>query len=286
MNFGRRTLRSLCPSLLVSTVSLVLCQCEKSYADSNEIELWRMDCGEFVDLSLEFESDDFAYSGKRRTLTNSCYLIRHGREYMLWDSGFSRATLRAWNASGVSVEMNKSLADQLRQIQVNPKQISIVGISHVHPDHTGQLPEFPWARLLIGKADYESIASQETDKSEPLEFLPWISGGSKKELVTGDRDVFGDGSVVMLDTRGHTLGHHSLLVRLQAFGPVILTGDLWSLHEQIPNSEMSAFTMDRASALASMDRIKKAAAHLSAKIIVQHDNDDVRRLPLFPASAR
>ena len=46
-----------------------------------------------------------------------------------------------------------------------------------------------------------------------------------------DKDVFGDGSVIMLNTPGHTPGHHSLLVKLPQKGAVILVGDRAHFHE-------------------------------------------------------
>ena len=57
-----------------------------------------------------------------------------------------------------------------------------------------------------------------------------FSGGGAVEPVARDKDIFGDGRVVMLDMPGHTPGHHTLLVRLAGMGPVLLTGDLALLH--------------------------------------------------------
>jgi glyoxylase-like metal-dependent hydrolase (beta-lactamase superfamily II) len=106
------------------------------------------------------------------------------------------------------------------------------------------------------------------------------------EKVSGDKDVFEDGSVVMLATPGHTMGHYSLLVRLPQSGPVILSGDLWHFSEQVSHNGVPLENVDRAATLASMDRILKSAANLKAKIIIQHEATDIPKLPLFPASAQ
>ena len=74
-------------------------------------------------------------------LTDSCYLIRHGHDFMLWDTGFSAATTEAFKATP-----GEPLKAQLSHIGVEPKQISIIGISHWHPDHTGQAAQFSQAR--------------------------------------------------------------------------------------------------------------------------------------------
>ncbi len=130
-----------------------------------------------------------------------------------------------------------------------------------------------------------------SQKSVPIEvklydMSPWLTEGAKVELIDGDKDVFGDGSVVMLSTPGHTLGHHSLLVRLLKSGPIILSGDLWSMADQVTTNNMSVFTMNRAEALASMDRVRQIAKNLKAQIIVQHERLDISKLPSFPSSAR
>lgn len=97
---------------------------------------------------------------------------------------------------------------------------------------------------------------------------------------------FGDGTVVMLATPGHTPGHHSLLIRLKEFGTVILSGDLWRFTEQVSHSGVPPYNTDRVATLASMDRILKAAANLKAKIVIQHEKADIALLPPFPLSAR
>jgi N-acyl homoserine lactone hydrolase len=256
----------------------------------SDVELWRLDCGEVIDVDLGQSSDTFAYDGRRLTFANSCYLIRHNQEYMLWDTGFSRTA--SWESTGWAIAKGESLVAQLSHIHIKPEQISVIGISHGHPDHTGQAIYFPQARLLIGKADFEIIASENSDKDKLADLSPWLTENAKVELIpddallTGDRDVFGDGSVIMLAAPGHTLGHPFLLVRMPKTGPIILSGDLWSFAEQMKSNTMEMFNVDRAKTLASMDRVLKIAANLKATIIIQHDRLDINKLPLFPSSAR
>jgi N-acyl homoserine lactone hydrolase len=101
-----------------------------------------------------------------------------------------------------------------------------------------------------------------------------------------DKDVFGDGSVIMLYTPGHTPGHHVLLVKLPQTGAVLLSGDLAHFHENYENGGVPLFNTDRAQSVASIDRVKKLAINLKATIIIQHDVRDVGKLPAFPASAK
>jgi N-acyl homoserine lactone hydrolase len=251
----------------------------RSASPSADLELWRLDCGKLTDWNKEEMSDVFSYRGQKQSLTDSCYLIRHDQDYMLWETGISTTGAASYTASGMPSAAGPALSDQLSRIGLRPDRISIVGISHFHRDHTGQASEFPKARLLIGREDYEIL-----EQKRPADIAPWLGEKAGVEKVVGDKDVFGDGSVIMLSTPGHTLGHHSLLVRLPKFGPAILSGDLWHFSDQVRQNEMAAGTLDRAAELASRDRILKAVANLRATLVIEHEIADISKLPSFPAS--
>ena len=246
-----------------------------------EVTLTRIDCGTGAKPNdVARFSDTYAYP-KDMTLpfTFSCYLVKHGNEYMVWDTGFAPGS----NPNAPKV----SLVDQLAQLKLTPDQIKYVGISHYHGDHTGQVASFPKATLLIGKGDWEAITAPKP--AAGVNFAPfahWISGGGSMESLALDKDVFGDGSVVVLNTPGHTPGHHSLLVRLKDKGPVLLTGDLAHFHENYDSNGVPSFNTDRAESVASLDRFKKIAANLKATVIIQHDPRDIGKLPAFPAAAK
>src|SRR6185312_6713474 len=174
---------------------------------------------------------------------------------------------------------------QLAKIGVKAEEVKFVGISHYHGDHLGGVSGFPNATLLIGKGDWEGLtAAKPAPGANPALVAHWISGGGKVEPVPADKDVFGDGSVVMLYTPGHTPGHHSLLVKLAKMGPVILVGDAAHFHENYDTDGVPTFNYDRAQTEASIERIKKLAANLKATVVIQHDARDVSKLPVAPES--
>jgi glyoxylase-like metal-dependent hydrolase (beta-lactamase superfamily II) len=248
------------------------------------LEMWRLDCGTVQICNLDMFSDTFLYVGQKKVLTDSCYLIRHGENYLLWDTGLpGELAGKTVSADGMVLTVGRTVVDQLRQIGVRPDQVNFVGISHRHDDHTGQAADFPKATLLIGAEDFETVKGRA--ESAPR-FAPWIKGGSKVEKVQGDHDVFGDGSVVMLDMPGHTEGHHSLLVRLPRTGPVLLTGDLYHFTENVRNRGVPSFNTDRSQTLASMDRFDRIARQLKAKVVIQHEPGDIAKLPALPKSAQ
>jgi glyoxylase-like metal-dependent hydrolase (beta-lactamase superfamily II) len=251
-----------------------------------EVRLWRLDCGKIEVEDLDEFSDTFAYAGRSLELTVGCYLIRHGDTYMLWDAGLPDEDLglplRGAGSNGSSVSV--LLVDQLRQVGVDPAQVRILGISHYHYDHTGQAAHFPQARLLMGRGDVQALRSKDNPSAKPLEH--WLGGQGALEEIDGDKDVFGDGTVVMLNLPGHTPGHHGLLVRLARTGPVLLSGDLAHFRENYEADGVPIFNTDRSQTLASLDRFKKMAKNLHALVILQHEATDVDKLPRFPDSAQ
>ena len=255
-----------------------------SHAQAPALTLTRLDCGKTTTLAdVSRFSDVAAFPGLSIQLTFSCYLIKHGDEYLIWDTGNPMAA----GATAAPTAPQTSLIEQLAQLHLKPAQITFVGISHYHGDHVGQVTSFPQATLLIGKGDWDAVNDAKPNPAiNSANFSPWISGGGKVEPLPGDKDVFGDGSVVMLNMPGHTPGHHSLLVKLKEKGAVLITGDLAHFRENYDTNGVPTFNTNRADTLASLDRFKQLATNLHATVIIQHDARDIDKLPAFPASAK
>ncbi len=264
--------------------ALLLAAASAAGQSPGNITLTRLDCGKTQTVNdLSAFTDVASFQGLTLQLTFSCYLIKHGNDYLLWDTGNPLA--KGPDAKPTSPEV--SLVEQLARLHLTPAQITFVGISHYHWDHIGQLPFFPDSTLLIGTGDWNALASPKSaEMVEPANFAHWLSGGGKVQTAAGDKDVFGDGSVIMLNTPGHTPGHHSLLVKLKDMGNVLLTGDLAHFRENYDSNGVPTFNTSRAETLASLDRFKKLAANLHATVIIQHDVRDVGKLPAFPNSAK
>jgi glyoxylase-like metal-dependent hydrolase (beta-lactamase superfamily II) len=250
-------------------------------AQAADMALTRLDCGTPqapTPVNQRF-SDTYSYGDLKLQFVYSCYIIKHDGDYLLWDTGHAMTT--------PNFAPKVSVVDQLAKLDIKPEQVKYVGISHYHADHTGQVASFPKATLLIGAREWEAITAPKP--AEGVNYKPfenWAKGEGKVEALALDKDVFGDGSVIMLYTPGHTPGHHSLLVKLPQKGAVILVGDLANFHENYESNGVPTFNTDRAQSLASLDRVKKIAAGTKATVIIQHDARDLDKLPVFPASAK
>ena len=281
-------MKTLTLAALMTTAALpALAQTE-----TPDVELWRLDCGRVQVNDLNMFSDTRAYTGESRELTSSCYLIRHGSDYLLWDTGLPAALKGAAtnDTDALSPTLDATIPDQLTELDLTPADIGRVGISHYHFDHTGQAADFPDAELIIDAHDWDVLSSDPLPSfaegfANPDLVTPWLNGG-KLTTTNGDTDIFGDGSVTMLTMPGHTPGSTALLVQLADTGPVLLSGDVVHFEEQIGRDGVPTFNWDRADTVTSIDRMNKLAGNLGATLIIQHDPRDIAKLPAFPASAK
>ena len=275
---------------LIAALGACLLAMPAAAQQAPDIELWRLDCGTIELSDAAPFSDAHLYDGEQRTLTDSCYLIRNGEQYLLWDAGLPAMLKGTSNTQGVfTVSVTETIEDQLAKLGLEASDLTFAGISHYHFDHIGQLPTFGSATLLINKNDWDFVTSQpETSEIVNTAFFSAWQGenAGKVDAFPGDKDVFGDGSVVIKGMPGHTPGHSSLLVRLPDTGNVMLTGDLYHFEEQITNRGVPQFNTNRADTLASFERFNATVKALEATVVIQHDPRHISRLPAFPESAK
>jgi glyoxylase-like metal-dependent hydrolase (beta-lactamase superfamily II) len=243
-------------------------------------------CGESdtKDVSLWSPGVDV---GKPREFSDSCYLIRHDKGWMLWESGISDAV--ADKPDGVvagggilTLRVRKTLQSQLRGLGIAPADIKYLGFSHFHGDHVGNANLFTEATLYIQQAEYDAAFGPEPAKFnfnpalyEKLRTVPIVR-------LQGDYDVFGDGSVKIYSTPGHTPGHQSLLVRLPKTGPVLLSGDAVHFQENWENRRVPARNFNKEQSLASMEKLAAILAREHATLWINHDKPQTDTLPHAP----
>ena len=216
-----------------------------------------------------------AHAGEPAVFSDNCYLIRHAKGWMLWDSGLTDALIDkpegVQGARGMRMMRSQTLLAQLEQIGVTPAQIGTVAFSHTHPDHVGNANLFAGATLYIQKAEYAAAFGSEPAK---YGFVPATYDRLRSSRVVqldGDFDVFGDGSVRILSTPGHTPGHQSLLVRLPQTGAVVLSGDAAHFEENFTKRRVPGFNFDKDQSLQSMDKLDRIVKAERAQLWINHD---------------
>lgn len=274
---------------LLSLIALAACSPPQQQAPAPTVQLYAMDCGTAEFANVDVFADDGSMAGQARTLVDPCYLIRHPSGDLIWDTGFpdavaDMATGMDLPQMGAHITMRAKLADQLAQLNLTPADIEFVSFSHMHGDHTGNGNMFA-ASTWIVDADERARMFDAEHRADEQAFSAYNQlENAQTRLIEGDGDydIFGDGSVVIVQTPGHTPGHTVLLVRLANAGPVLLTGDMWHLSESRERRLVPRFNTDRAQTLASMDKVEQLATATNARVIRQHVAEDFAALPRFP----
>lgn len=274
---------------LFSLIALAACGQPQQQGAAPAIQLYAMDCGhaDFSDIGVF--ADDGSLNGQQRSLIVPCYLIRHPSGDLIWDSGLPEAIAdmpNGFSPQGFPAHFTVpvKLSAQLAELGLSPADIEYVSFSHMHADHTGNGNLFA-ASTWIVDADERTRMFDAEHRADPNDFNNYNQlENAETRLIEGDDnyDVFGDGSVVIVQAPGHTPGHTALLLRLANAGPVLLTGDLWHLTESRERRLVPSFNTDRAQTLASMDKIERLAAETHARVIREHVPEDFAALPRFP----
>lgn len=252
---------------------------------SADLRLYTLDCGTLTLDDMGLFSDTGEHAGEAGVMAVPCFLVQHGDEWLLWDTGLGdrlAAVPGGVHQLGGQWTVTRTLASQLQALGLSPADVDYVALSHTHADHSGNVDLFPDATWLVDPVELSAARARPAPLGVDPELLTTLDGAIVRP-VEGDLDVFGDGSVLILKTPGHTQGHKSLLIRLRKSGPVLLSGDLFHTRENRAWRRVPGPNVDRADTLASFDRFEGVAAHESARVIIQHSVEDVAALPASPS---
>ena len=267
------------------SLAVVLLSCvfsvDLSHAQSGKSgveKLYVLNCGEGTAGDISRWSPG-VNEGKSMDFVDSCYLIKHAQGWFLWDTGVPDAIAAMPNGlapadpKAVFWRRPKTLASQLDQLGVKPSDIKAMAISHTHPDHIGNVEMFPTAMLYVQKAEYEWPGANNA---------PRFKAEHPVTKLEGDRDVFGDGSVTILSTPGHTPGHQSLLVKLPNTGAIVLTGDAVHFKSNWENRGVPSNNFSKDETLASMQKISDTLTSEKAQLWINHDKAQRDGLKMSP----
>ena len=254
-------------------------------------KLFRLDCGRSLanDESVWTPGENV---GRSIEFSSTCWLLKHGSEWLLWDTGVPESAHndpRGWSTLPklIVYHLDKTLTDQLAEIGLKPDDITYVAISHTHGDHIGNMGLFAGSTILMQRAEYDWINSGNgsNDNVNQLMALARKLLGNPKylHLIDGDADVFGDGSVTLVSTPGHTPGSQSLMVNLRNSGFIILSGDVVHTEENFEKNIVPSLNTDKTKSIASMDKIRRMIATYKAKLFINHDKQQTDKLELIPA---
>lgn len=217
-----------------------------------------------------------------------CFLIDHPKGLTLFDTGLSTA---AWpdpagylgrKADYIRMHFapGEELSARLAGIDVDPGRIDYIVNSHLHFDHVGGNAQVPNATVIIQRPEWQ--AGGDADLIQANGYLPRdYDLGHRIVEVTGEHDLFGDGSVVCIPTYGHTPGHQSLRVRLDS-GEIVLAADACYLRHSLEHMHPPRTLHDREEMLRTFRMLRELQSG-GARIFYGHDPEFWETVPLAPA---
>jgi N-acyl homoserine lactone hydrolase len=224
---------------------------------------------------------------KEPALRMTSYLIVHPRGTLMFDSGgiLDAALL----SDGSSVRQGVLLAtrplrSQLAAAGYAPSDVAYFVLSHYHSDHTANANAFASATWIVQKAERNAMFAQKPPSSiQPAHFSA-LKTAKTKLLDNEDFDVFGDGTVVIKSTPGHTPGHQAVFVRLAKTGPVLLAGDLYHYPEERTSGNVPTFEFNAEQSRASRMKMEGLLGQTGATLWIAHDiatHKDLPRPPMY-----
>ena len=266
-------------TLIVFLLALVSA-CQISPPDQANMRLYVMDCGE-----LRVKEGVPLIGHQPQRVFVPCYLIDHPKALMLWDAGLYPGNVGKGVIEGLRVNQiyKRSVVDQLQDIGIQPEDIELMALSHMHYDHAGAANYFPNVHLYIQRPEYEAAFENETPGY--MTSLYDELADNPMTLLDGDHDVFGDGKIILISAPGHTAGHQVLLIDLVETGPLLLSADMY--YTKIDRAKRIvpkfAFAANLQQALESMDKVESIVEKKGATMWLAHDYELSQRLRLAPS---
>ncbi len=255
--------------LLVLLGSLGLTACQEP--DKPKMQVYVFDTGRITAFDASVLSPGVD-SGRVITLGNPSFLIVHPKGTLMWDTGHPDSLTRfpeGIREAFALMQHQRPLLEQLQAVGVPPQEVTYLALSHLHTDHAGNANYFRNATLLIQREEYEAAFGREPER---YLFAPGLYNQlTKRKVLTGDYDVFGDGTVVLKKAPGHSPGHQALFIRLPERGPVLISGDLYHHARNRQYRRVPVFNFNRDQSRESIEDIEQFVQQQGAQVWIQHD---------------
>ena len=199
------------------------------------------------------------------------YLIRTSEGNVLFDTGLSPRALPGLRRTDPLARFEEAdlLVNRLRALGLEPADVAMVVISHLHYDHAGGAELFPSSELIVQKDEYAYAHYPASFFAGFYYRKNFDLPGYRWRLLDGDTELAPGLTVLRSD--GHTPGHQSLLVELPQSGPVILAGDACYWREHVERERVPGVVWNPTLALHSIKRLKTLARLTGARIFPGHD---------------
>jgi N-acyl homoserine lactone hydrolase len=233
------------------------------------IKLYAFNCGWFQcrpGYFIEGEEGDYLRGPV------PAYYIEHPKGRAVFDTGMGVRYRRALenalppNKFGLQWFEGQDIATRLRAIDVDPASINWVINSHLHIDHCGGNAAFPNATVIVQSKE---LAAAQANEVAGLYEGEDYDTGQPFTAIDGEHDLFGDGSVQIVPTYGHTPGHQSAIVKLEK-GKVLLAADCCYTERNLDLMALQQAMADKEAGWATMQFLAKQRDK-GTRILFGHD---------------
>jgi N-acyl homoserine lactone hydrolase len=271
--------------LLLFAIALSSVAQQRKAQPPKSLRLYVFDCG-----TLDIP-DPSAYQLKKEELATTkmsvpCFLIAHPKGTLMWDVGAipdSSFKPGGGHAPLRYATMQRKLTDMLAEVGYAPADITYLSISHFHWDHVGNSNLFaPTATWLVRKLERDIMFGEPpSPRTEPANYSG-LKNAKTQIIAKEEYDVFGNGSVILKSTPGHSPDHQVLFLKLPKTGPVLLSGDLYHYPEERKLNKVPTTEFNAAQTVTSRANIEAFLKKTGAQLWIQHDFTATAKLKKAP----
>ena len=247
-------------------------------------------CTGYIELDRASMVSDLA-PGQPWTVPVTSFLVSHPSGKLLFDTGvhcqarldpLTRLGAERMKRLAVKSKAGDDVVPQLATLGLKPDDIRFVANSHLHFDHCGGNEFFPRATFLVQRPELESArrpgfvpsySPSPLDFDHPLDY----------RMIDGEHDVFGDGSVILFPTYGHTPGHQSLRVRAGKQAQIVCASDACYTRENMDRDVLPKILWDASVMHESLATLRKLRDQGGATMFYGHDPVQWQATPRAPA---
>jgi N-acyl homoserine lactone hydrolase len=164
------------------------------------------------------------------------HLIVHPKGTLIWDTGVVPDALIGTKTKGAERYTGKPFSAKLAEIGYRPEDITYLGFSHYHFDHTANANLFQKSTWIVQEPERNAMFAGEQlpggSQPDPSHYSALKTSKAIVLANMDEYDVFGDGTVVIKAAPGHTAGQQVLILNLPKTGRVMLAGDLYHFREE------------------------------------------------------
>jgi glyoxylase-like metal-dependent hydrolase (beta-lactamase superfamily II) len=224
------------------------------------------------------------------TIPVPSYLITHPKGNVIFDTGVhcsvmqdpvARLGAAVANSFASRSKPGEEIVGQLAQFKLTPNDVTYVINSHFHFDHCGGNEFFPQSTILVQKNELHAARDPELNKKTNFDPKDW-DHTLHYRAVDGELDLFGDGTLVLFPTHGHTPGHQSLRVQVTKGTDIVITGDACYTKSNMDQNLLPLVATDREEMYRSLGKLRDLRDKAGATILYGHDPDQWKEIPHAP----